>query len=84
MSRKTEVSKIPSLLIFWGFYFIFKLKKPLPHCTLQLFFLEADEGFAFDFNSTLGSDVVSKEVNNNTQMTNVYWDFLCSYEQKGQ
>lgn len=43
----------------------------LPHYRLELFFLEIDEGFVIDFNCTLGLGTVSKEINNNAQMSNV-------------
>lgn len=47
------------------------MKNLLPLYRLELFFLEVDEGFVIDFNCTLGFDAVSKEINNNAQMSNV-------------
>lgn len=47
------------------------MKNLLPLYRLELFFLEVDEGFVIDFNCALGFDAVSKEINNNAQMSNV-------------
>lgn len=54
-----------------GFLGFFKKKNSLPHYRLELFFLGVDEGFVIDFNCTLRFDAVSKEINNNAQMSNV-------------